>query len=101
MKPQPAKYTRERPVRKVELWNCFYGRRGFKSVQVDAAKAIIGANAPRYLLRKEYIEEIDTGEVLSYNLTEVGKRWLTDGMVRYLRNHPLDRAKLNYFPNTL
>lgn len=99
MKPEVAKFTRDRPVTKLQLWNTFYGERGFRAVQVDAAKAEIGANAPRYLLRKGYIKEIDTGAVLSYTMSEIGKKWLTQGIVRYLNNHPADRGKVNFIPN--
>lgn len=101
MKPKVKVFSKDKPVTKLQLWNCFRGQRGFVAVQVDTAHSIIGLNAPRYLKKKEYLEVITRrGEEL-YSLTEDGRKWLLEGFSRYLKNHPGDRAKAKNVPNTL
>lgn len=98
MKPEVKKFTRENPCTKLDIWNCFRARRGFKTVPVVEAQSIIGANAPRVMLRNGYIEAGTKKDVDTYTLTDQGKVWLTKGMVAYLKNHPEQRIMANYLP---
>lgn len=99
MKPEVAVFTKDRPATKADFWNAFRGRRGFVSVQVDVARSVIGANAPRYWERKGYLvtKENNKGELV-YELTEAGKTHLLEGIKRYLKNHPNDRDSLKNLP---
>lgn len=97
MKPQPRVFDRDQPCTKLEIWNCFRAPRGFKRVQVDKAKAEIGANAPRAMLRNNYLETYTENGVEYYQLTEIGIEWLRLKFINYLRNHPENR-RLAKFP---
>lgn len=89
MKPVPAIFTKDNPVTKRELWACFRrSLRGFATVQVDDAHAIIGLNAPRYLERKEYLVKHTAAGGDFYKLTPLGEEWLASGIKAYAKNHP-------------
>lgn len=96
--PEVAKFTPENPCTKKEIWNCFRGRRGFKTVDKVIAWSVIGKNTPRYLLKKEYIVEVSTGDSDAFQLTENGKKWLITGIKNYLKNHPQERDNLVSLP---
>lgn len=81
-------FTRENPCTKADIWECFVGDRGFRSVSIPIARSIIGANTPRYLDREGYISVSRVRNTDFYTLTEKGKRWLIDGVRSYIRNHP-------------
>lgn len=100
MKPTVAKFTRDNPCTKLHIWNTFRGRRGFLPVQVTEAQAQIGANAPRVMERKGYLirERGDRADV--YILTPSGEDWLTEGMQRYLKNHPAEEENANHLPRS-
>ena len=99
MKPEVAVFTKERPVNKVDLWYCF--RRSpsaFAVVQVDAAHAIIGKNAPRYLEKKGYLERRASKQAEHYALTKTGEAWLGAGIKAYAKNHPAEVPNIPFFP---
>lgn len=99
MKPEIATFTKKRPVTKADIWGVFRGQRGFRQVQVDRAKAVIGANAPRYWERMGYmVSKTNRKDELVYELTEAGKRHLLEGMERYLRNHPAEKGDIPHLP---
>lgn len=99
MKPEVAKFTTDRRVTKVEIWNTFRGPRGFRTAQVDVAKSIMGANAPKYWESKGYMVKKENSKgALVYALTSSGKKHLEDGVVRYIKAHPEALAGLRYPP---
>jgi hypothetical protein len=98
MKPQVAVFTKDNPCTKIHIWNCFRGQRGFRRAQVDEARAVIGANAPRGMIAQGRLERVSKGNVDYYQLTEAGKKWLYQGMQNYLRNHPDRRPEAQSLP---
>ena len=86
-----ARFTRESPCTKVYLYNCFGGE---GPVPVVEAQAIVGANAPKYLLREKYITQVSRAGVDYYLLTKNGREWLTTGVRRHLALHPEEAAFL-------
>lgn len=99
MKPEPARFTKSEPCTKLEIWQCFRTRRGFSPVQIDAAHAVIGLNAPRYLKRKGYVVQVDHDNREVYVLTEEGKNWLLNGMLNFVIRHPERREEAKYLPS--
>lgn len=103
MKPTARKFTQSRPCSKVEIWNCFGGRRGFRVRQVYEAEGELGRHVPRHMIGagRLSMEETDDG-MLVFELTDTGKAWLRAGIVRYLNNHPerIDEV-WNKLPNSL
>ena len=98
MKPEAKHFTRDNPCTKLDIWNAFRGRRGFIRPQVDTAHAIIGLNAPRYMIASGYLECHDINGVERYVLTAIGINWLMTKFKSYLNNHPLDRSKAKNLP---
>ena len=93
VQPKPTKkFTRDAPCTKVDLWNCFRDGLRFKPRPVVEARGEIGAPAPRYLIKKEYLTLCTVGNVEYYELTERGRHWLTDGLKEFLKHNP-DRTK--------
>lgn len=88
MKPVAKIFTKDNPCTKLDIWTCFRGRRGFKSVQVDEAHSIIGLNAPRNMLSNGYVTREEVGGVLLYKLTAEGEKWLLTKFKSYLIAHP-------------
>lgn len=86
-----AKFTRESPCTKVEIHNAFFNGRDYARRPVVEAKAIIGDNAPKFMLSKGYIEQVLADGVDWYVPTLSGKAWIRSGLSRYLELHP-DRA---------
>ena len=68
-------------------------------MQIDAAHAIIGLNAPRYLKRKGYLVEQVRGNKQVYVLTTTGKEWLLNGTLNFIIRHPERREELRYLPS--
>lgn len=99
MRPEPAKFTKDRPCTKLHIWTCFYGANGFVDVQVDQAHAVIGLNVPRVLERAGRIVKIPKGDALMYRVTQAGRTWMTDGILAYLKNHPEDSRLVKYYPD--
>ncbi len=85
---EAAKFTRDRPCTKVDLWNCFRRAGGYPAQTVVHAKTLIGDNAPKYLVREGYAREFTAGGVDFYQLTHHGIAWLEKGVKRYLELHP-------------
>jgi hypothetical protein len=100
-KPEPAHFTKDNPVTKLQLWNCFRGRRGFTRIQIDAAHAIIGLNAPRYMIGKGYLEHYEQRYQEFYHLTESGEHWLYQKFKRLLERHPEWREEAINLPKEL
>lgn len=100
MKPEVKKFTKKNPCTKVEIWNCFRGRRGYRSVPIPEAQSYIGVNVPRVLLRNGYAEIQSKGEIESYFLTESGKLWLREGVIAHLKRHPERKKDVNYLPKS-
>ena len=93
--PVPAVFTRDEPVTKIELWNCFHDpatQFQFRDRLLVEARAIIGLNAPKYLINRGYAA-VKNGVNADYlGLTAEGQAWLLAGISRFLKNHP-ERAK--------
>lgn len=101
MKPEVRVFTKDRPVNKADLWACFRrGPRGFATVQVDEAHAVIGKNAPRYLETKQYLVVDRTPQGDTYRLTPLGEVWLTAGIKAYVKNHPAEAEDIQFLPGT-
>ncbi len=99
MKPEAKHFTRDNPVTKVELWNCFRASATrFRKVQVDEAHAVIGKNAPRYLETKGYLVRETLKSVEYYHITDEGEEWLDSGIKSYVKNHPAERKLVQFFP---
>lgn len=99
MKPEIAQFTRQRPVTKLELWQCFRrSHAGFTTVQVDAAHSVIGKNAPRYMEAKGYLVKTSTPRGDFYSVTGDGQEWLTNGIKAYIKNHPSARSEVTFLP---
>jgi hypothetical protein len=96
MKPEIKKFTRDAPCTKRDIWNLFRGSRSFVSVRVPDAQAKIGVNVPRGMEAQGrlFVNRLPTGDY--YVLTDEGKQWLTEGMGRYLKNHPTELAGTKY-----
>lgn len=92
MKPRVAEFTRDHPVTKVELHNCFYHLGKYIDRPVVEAQAEIGRNAPKYLMREDFAVLQTRGGVDYYHLTARGDLWLRNGILRYLELHP-ERAQ--------
>lgn len=100
MKPTVAKFTKDNPVTKLELWRCFKrDLSGFATVQVDDAHSIIGKNAPRYMERQGYLVRDNTESGDFYYLTMTGINWLVSGIRAYAKNHPAEQADIPFFPD--
>lgn len=99
--PQVKEFTRQNPCTKLHIWNCFRGKRGFARVPVVVAHSIVGVNAPRVMRTNDRITRVTVGEVDYYQLTDDGKEWLTNGMTRYLKNHPEDASRAKNLPASL
>lgn len=87
-------FTRERACNKADIWNCFRARSGFRIVAKDEARSIVGANAPRVMLKAGRIEEVEHKGKTCLKLTKKGEKWATNGVTSYLRNHPDQKAEV-------
>lgn len=93
MKPMVKQFSRDQPCTKLEIWNCFKGRRGWRRVQVDIAHSKVGINAPRYMLKQGYLTVGENRQVEYYSVTRKGQDWLWTKFRSYLINHPEDRSR--------
>lgn len=89
-----AKFTREAPCTKVDLHLAFWVNGQYRATAVVQAKAVIGDNAPKYMLKKGFLVQSLEGGVDMYTPTETGKNWLRDGLARHLELHPEDAEKV-------
>lgn len=81
-------FSREAPCTKMHIWNCFRARSGFRIVEKQEARSIVGANAPRVMLKEGRIEEVEHKGKSCLRLTKKGQAWATNGVTAFLRNHP-------------
>jgi hypothetical protein len=96
IQPKPVRvFDRENPCTKVELFNCFWGKSGWRPRAVIEARGEIGENAPKYLLKKGYARTFQRQFVDWYERSETGKVWLVEGLGGHLKRHPEDWAKLS------
>lgn len=98
MIPEIKRFTKDNPCTKIDIWNCFYGKRGFIKVSVVEARSKIGVNAPRVMEGNAYLVRKNAATMDYYELTELGKEWLVNGVKRYLKNHPSSAYLINYKP---
>lgn len=98
MNPTPRIFTRERPCNKVDMLNCFWTGKTYRARPVVEAHAVIGVNAPKYLLAKGLATHTAKGDVEVYTLTAEGERWLTQGVREHLKRHPADLAACDHAP---
>lgn len=91
-------FTQDNPCTKVDLHNCFFSGGAYVNRKVVDAKTVIGDNAPKYLLRKGYIEQRLIEGADWYVITIAGKAWLRAGIARHLVLHPEDIALCNENP---
>lgn len=87
-------FTKEEPCNKMDIWNCFRVRSGFRIVEKQEAKSHVGANAPRVMLKAGRIEEVEHKGKSCLRLTKKGQKWATDGVTSFLRNHPDKKAQV-------
>lgn len=87
MKPEARKFDKETPCSKIEIFDCFWGKRGWLARQVYEVEAEIGRHVPRHLVNCNRLQIAARGTCDVYELTEQGKRWLREGIVRYLSNN--------------
>lgn len=95
---KPKVFTKDDPCTKVDLHNCFYEGGRYVNRPVVEAKAVIGENAPKYLIREEFVVVRTIGNVDYYCLTPEGDEWLRRGILKYLDNHPERFADCTYPP---
>lgn len=83
-------FSRENPCTKADLWKCFYRNGDFVRVPVIESRAIIGLNAPKYLIAKGYavMRHDKKAGVDLYQLTESGEVWLSKGYAAYVKANP-------------
>lgn len=92
---QTRVFTREQPVTKVELWNCFNkGGRFVRRAMVEA-RGEIGLNAIKYLVREGLAFKYEESSVDWWELTPEGHEWLEKGLARHLELHPGDARLVN------
>lgn len=96
--PTVKVFTKDNPCTKVDIWNCFRGRRGFVQVEESQVFSVIGKNAPRGMLAKGRVERTKTAKGDMYRLTDEGVDWLMQGTRRYLKNNPDKRALCRNLP---
>lgn len=94
---KPKVFTRDNPCTKVDLHNCFFRGGRYVNRPVVEAKAEIGENAPKYLIREGLVVMREIGGVDTYCVTPKGDQWLRTGIVRYLELHP-ERLRDCTFP---
>ena len=76
MKPSVKRFSRRQPCRKADVRSCFVEGSGYKTVQVDAAHALIGINVPRRMIENGQLIKVCTSFADLYELTDIGKEWL-------------------------
>ena len=84
----PRVFTREQPCTKIDLHNAFFRGGSYRDTPVVDARAVIGINAPKYLLREGIVIERLSDGVDWYVLTAKGRGWLRTGIIRFLELHP-------------
>ncbi len=88
-------------ITKVDIWNTFRVRSGYRRTPYVEAKAMMGESAIRYWRKKGWIAEGRNGDVYYVELTEAGRAHIERGVQKHLENHPTDRGELRYFPKRL
>lgn len=103
MMNEPKKFTRDKPVDKIALHNCFWdwelGR--FAQRTLVNARTSIGVNVEKYMQKKGYAIVEEQHHALTntradvIRLTSAGQQWLTEGLQALLKNHPERRSEVN------
>lgn len=94
MRPTVKVFTKDSPCTKRDLWECFAGETGFRTVALPEAHSVIGVNAPRGMERMGRIALKRTPQGEYYSLTSEGREWLKKGILAYLKNHPAERGEI-------
>lgn len=89
-------FTKDNPCTKRDLWECFVGPTGFRTVLVVEAHSVIGVNAPRGMEKMGRLAVKRTPRGEYYTLTAEGREWLKKGVLSYAKNHPVDAAGIPY-----
>lgn len=89
-------FTREDPVTKVHLFNCF-GPKPYRPRAVIEARGEIGINAIKYLVKNGYATTYCMRSVDYWELTTAGHEWLEKGLLRELELHP-ERVRALHYP---
>lgn len=89
-------FSRENPCNKADIWNTFRGRVGFRIVPVEEARSMIGANAPRVMLKAKRIEKVEHKGKDCLRLTKAGEKWSKAGVISFLRNHEDRRSEVKH-----
>jgi hypothetical protein len=89
-------FTRENACNKADIWNAFRTRGGFRMVALPELKSIVGANAPRVMLKAERIETVTHKGQECLRLTKAGEAWVKKGTIAFLRNHEDRRGEVNH-----
>ncbi len=94
--PKPVKiFTRDLPVTKVDLHNCFCPAGQYVKRAVVEARGEIGLNAIKYLLKNDYATRFEERNVDYWKLTADGEEWLRKGLARHLELHPEEVILVN------
>lgn len=101
MKPEVRVFTKDSPCTKRDLWECFVGPTGFRTVSVPEAHSVIGVNAPRGMEREGRLRVAKTPMGDYYSLTAEGREWLVKGILSYARNHPLDAQAIPFMEHAV
>lgn len=81
-----ATFSKDQPCTKIEIWNCFRARTGFRVVPVVEARRMMGRSVPNHLVREGKAEHVTNRRGECLKLTPDGEQWLTEGTERYVRN---------------
>lgn len=95
-KYQVKVFSRGNACNKADIWNCFRGRAGFRIVPVEEAKSIVGANAPRVMLKANRLEKVEHKGKDCLRLTKAGEKWSKAGVISFLRNHEDRRSEVRH-----
>lgn len=77
-------FTKDSPCCKIDLWNCFRGKRGFISVPVTVANSKIGRYVPKHLVGKGRATFSTVRGEERITLTKEGAQWLKIGTGTYI-----------------
>lgn len=87
-------------VTKVDIWNAFRVRRGYREIPEPEAKALMSPASIRYWTKQGWLHWYH-GEVTNITLTDEGKQNLETGIISYIRKHPDVRPEVQHLPKRL
>lgn len=94
-----VKYCKSNPCSKVDIYNCFRTRRGYRRVSMDEVKTEhLGLNVPRRLLENGRADTVIHEGVEYMFLTEAGKTWIERTLPPYLKRNPHKAKFVQYMP---